>query len=654
VNTIAAHDGQVRSIAFSPDGKRLATAGTDKLVRTWEVESGKRLVNFEGHTDKVTAVAFSPDGKMLASCGNDTTARLWDSASGKSQRTLKHDSWLERVAFSPDGKSLAIAGGWGGKVHLWDLTAGGDKPRWVGRQPLSISVAFSPDGKKLAGAGWECAVRVWDVATGKEEGAAPAGGHSGWVTAVAVLPDGKRIVSAASDGVVIVWDAARGRELRRLEGHKERVQCLAVSPDGKTVASGGRDKMVRLWDVASGREVAKIEAGGLVHGLAFAPDGKRLTSVSGNDTYDGWVLEMPGHGATVWDVATGKPVCRLEGHGGGVKAVAYSPDGKTIATGGNDKTVRLWDADSGKELRRLEGNNGAVESVAFSPDGKRLASAGQDGLAHLWRLGSDEPPVQLGTANGLLLWVAFSPDGRTLVTATRHPGTLKSALRLWDVATGKERARFPGHQATASAAAFVPGGRVLVTGGGDGAVMLWDVTGHVENGKFVTADLSPPALEGEWADLVAEDGFKAHKALWALVAAPKQSLPLLRDTLKPVPAGDAKRIAQLVKDLDADDFDVREKASEELARIGEPAAAALRQALEGTPSAEQRTRVNQLLEKFAGKLKSSDALRRERALEVLEQIGGAEARAILEEVARGAPEATLTQEAKAALTRLGK
>jgi hypothetical protein len=178
------------------------------------------------------------------------------------------------------------------------------------------------------------------------------------------------------------------------------------------------------------------------------------------------------------------------------------------------------------------------------------------------------------------------------------------------------------------------------------------VSGRTKNGRFTTVELTQPSLEGEWADLLSDDGFKVHKAVWALAAAPAQALPLLREYLKPVPAGDAKRIAQLVADLDGDDFDTREKAMAELEKVGEPAEPALRKALDGTPSAEMRIRANRLLEKFAGKFVSPEVLRRERALEVVEHIGGRGARGVLEEAAKGAPEAVLTKEAKAVLKRL--
>jgi RNA polymerase sigma factor (sigma-70 family) len=651
LSTITAHAGEVRGLAYSPDGKRIATSGADKLVYVWDAESGKRLVTCEGHTDEALSVAWSPDGKLLASSSKDGTSRLWDSATGKGKRTMKNTGWQERVAFSPDGKWLAVASGWGGLVNLWDLTTEGDKTRWSARMMNSIGVAFSPDGKKLVGCSWEAAVRVWDVATGKEEGAAAAGGHTSWVTALAVAPDGNTLVSASTDSSVIVWDMVRRRQVRRLTGHTDRVASVAVSPDGRVVATGARDKTARLWDVATGRELKKIEAGGLVHGLAFSPDGKRLASCSGNDTYDGWAPEVPGHNATVWDVATGKPAFRLEGHDGGVKSVAWSHDGKTLATGGNDTTVRLWDAGSGKELHRLQGNTKPVESVVFSPDDRRVAAAGQDGILRVWRTDGEGKPTALGADNGRLVGVAFSPDGRCLVTANRWPGAAKSALIVFDVLTGKERVRFAGHQGTASAVAFSPEGRVLISGGGDGTILLWDVTGRAENGKFARAELSPPALESDWTDLTSEDMGKAHKAIWLLAAAPKQSLPLLRETLKPVPAPDAARIPRLIKELDDDNFETREKASAELEKVGEPAAAALRKALDGMPSAEMRIRITMLLDGIAGKATSADVLRQKRAMEVLEHIGGPEAKALLEELAKGAPEAGLTQEAKDALKR---
>jgi hypothetical protein len=387
--------------------------------------------------------------------------------------------------------------------------------------------------------------------------------------------------------------------------------------------------------------------------VAFSPDGKKLVAASDESLYDGWGKLVAGNGAAVWELATGKLVVRLEGHEGGVRAVTWSSDGKLIASGGADHTMRLWDAATGKEQRKMEGAAMPINTVAFSPDGKVVAWGSEEGTIQLLRLAREDGPVAL-PANGAVLALAFSPDGRTLATATRRVFQVKEAVRLWDVATAKERARFPGCQESAASLAFSPDGRVLASGGTEGTVLLWDVTGRVKDGKFATADLPPPSLEGEWTELTGDDGFKVHRAIWALAAAPKQVLPLLRESLKPVHAGDPKRIAQLVKDLDSDEFDVREKASAELERVGEPAEAALRKVLEGTPSAELRLRANQLLEKFAGKVVSSEVLRRERALEVLEHIGGPEARVILEEIAKGAPQAALTREAKAALKRLGQ
>jgi WD40 repeat protein/tRNA A-37 threonylcarbamoyl transferase component Bud32 len=443
------------SLAFSPDGTRLAAAGLDGTVKVWDVATGQEALTLRGHTNSVVSVAFSPDGTRLASAGGDQTVKLWDAATGQEALTLRgHTSNVRSVTFSPDGTRLASASR-DGTVKVWDVAAGRETLTLKGLTDAVSSVAFSPDGTRLASAGYTT-VKVWDVATGRET--LTLQGLTDAVFSVAFNPDGTRLASASRDGTVRIWDVATGQEALILRGHTNFVMSVAFSPDGRHVASASWDQTVKLWDAATGQEALSFQGHTSgVTSVAFSPDGTRLASASGDGT------------VKVWDVAAGRETLILKGHTKWVSSVAFSPDGTHLASAA-DAAVKVWDVATGRETLTLKGHTSEIHSVAFSPDTRHVASASGDQTVKLWDAATGQETLTLRGHTGGVIGVAFSPDGTRLASASRD-GTVK----LWDVATGQEALTLRGHTGMVIGVAFNPDGTRLASASRDRTVKLWDV-----------------------------------------------------------------------------------------------------------------------------------------------------------------------------------
>jgi WD40 repeat protein len=459
------------------------------------------------------------------------------------------------------------------------------------------------------------------------------------------------VASASEDRTIRLWETATGKELRQLCGPKDRftldllefkfrpalaeiVESLAFSPDGKTLASGDRGTNIGLWEVATGKQFRyfsyltgfSISVPDDMHVVvAFSPDGKTLASGNGRGTI------------SLWEPVTGKNLRQFAAKG--VGWIGFSTDGTTLATGSRFgyQPSRLWNLAAGKELRRFP----SADKSAPRWEGKQLVIGGP-----LWNALTGKRFCRLA-GDGF----AVSPDGKTLAKANNQDDDY--SIELWELATGQLRHKFRGHLAPIRLLAFSSDGCTLVTGSEDATILVWDVMGFHREERTPPTALSAQELEAIWADLAA-DAPNAYRAIRKLAAYPKQATPWLAEHLRSSPLCGPKQIEQWIAELNHDRFAVREKARAELEKWGDWAERALRQARAGQPELEARRRVDDLLEKLQTRpelITSPEWLRALRVLETLERIDTPATRHVFEMLAKGPPDAWLTQEAQAARER---
>jgi WD40 repeat protein len=456
--TLKGHKNRVNFVIFSPENHILASGSADKQVKLWHVYTGECLTTLQNDDANVLSGAFSPDGNILATGGYDKIVKLWDVYTGERLKVWQaHEERVRSVAFNHNGQILAT-GSYDKTVKLWDIRTGECLKILQEHSANVLSVSFSPSGEILASSGCDNTIKLWDVSTGKC--LKTLEGHNGWVRSLSFISSGNMLASGSYDQTVKIWDVQLGKCLKTLDAHTSWISSVAFNPKNNTLASGGSyDKTIRLWNIDKGECLTTLLGyNNWVNSVVFSPCGETLAS-GGDDSV-----------VRLWNSRTGECGKTLQGHSGFLMCVSFNPAGNIIASGSSDKTIKLWHVHNGQCMRTLHGHKDGVNSVVFNYDGEMLASSGDDKIVKLWDTNTGKCLKTLQGHSRKVFSVAISPDGQLLAS-----GGADNTIRLWDINTGECLNVLQGHTSYVDSIAFTGNGHILASGSEDKTVKLWNI-----------------------------------------------------------------------------------------------------------------------------------------------------------------------------------
>jgi WD40 repeat protein len=687
-NNVEGFELTTRGVAFAPNGRIAVMGSPNGMMQLWDLEARKllrelKVIEVKQPKYREVKMAFSADGQKLVTAAMEkdnweSTIFLWDVPTGKQLLRLKHENQTHNLQLSPDGKTLANVVWSSKEVQLWNMQTGAKLRTLTSSEEYISHMAFSSDSKTLVAGGSAQTMQMWDVASGKSLATADGPGRS--IEAVVFSPDGKSL-ACSSRNAVLVWDIGSSKLSHRLEDASQ-ICTLGYSPDGKLLAGGesGLERALRLWDTATGKPLRPLTTPMptmSTSSIAFAPDSKTVAAARHNL----YLVEL-------WQLAPSKYLHRLKVSEAYQEnpSITFLTDRKLLTI--HRGSVRTWDAVAGKQLHQLKlvlpGYTTASTTSALSPDGWTFASLDvQTSLVppptaaarprqiiprgryepprtalRLWEVASGRERLVFPGNVSAIEMLALSPDGRLL--ATRNPNEL--VVRLWDSRTGNELHQFTsghgiqGNDVLRNYLAFSPDSKMLASGNEDSTILIWNVAPFLKQ-ETRPAAVPPEELKALWSSLAAPDASRAYQTIWQLVDVSDRAVPMLAESLRPDPPVDPRRVAQLLTDLDSGRFRIRSRAMQEFKEMEEEAEPFLRQALKDKPLLEVRRRLEELLARIEESLKltggmSPKYLRLLRGVEALERIGTPAARQALMKVADRSPDHDVGAAAKVALGRL--